>query len=65
MLGKDQVKDLRDLNTIIRSASEPKVAAGVIVARTGGSIGQGGFTPYVTVRVRIPHWAWRSVINES
>ena len=63
LLGKDQVKDLRDLNTIIRSASEPKVAAGEIGARTGGSIGQGGFTPYVLVSGSIPKWAWRKVIN--
>jgi len=63
LLGKDQVKDLRDLNTIIRSASEPKVAAGEIGARTGGSIGQGGFTPYVLVSGSIPKWAWRKVLN--
>jgi hypothetical protein len=63
LLGKDQVKDLRDLNTIIRSASEPKVAAGEIGARTGGSVGQGGFTPYVLVSGSIPKWAWRKVIN--
>jgi hypothetical protein len=63
LLGKDQVKDLRDLNTIIRSASEPKVAAGEIGARTGGSIGQGGFTPYVLVSGSIPKWVWRKVIN--
>ena len=63
LLGKDQVKDLMDLNTIIRSASEPKVAAGEIGARTGGSIGQGGFTPYVLVSGSIPKWAWRKVIN--
>ena len=63
LLGKDQVKDLMDLNTIIRSASEPKVAAGEIGARTGGSIGQGGFTPYVLVSGSIPKWAWRKVLN--
>ena len=63
LLGKDQVKDLIDLNTIIRSASEPKVAAGEIGARTGGSVGQGGFTPYVLVSGSIPKWAWRKVIN--
>ena len=63
LLGKDQVKDLMDLNTIIRSASEPKVAAGEIGARTGGSVGQGGFTPYVLVSGSIPKWAWRKVIN--
>ena len=63
LLGKDQVKDLLDLNTIIRSASEPKVAAGEIGARTGGSIGQGGFTPYVLVSGSIPKWAWRKVLN--
>ena len=63
LLGKDQVKDLRDLNTIIRSASEPKVAAGEIGARTGGSVGQGGFTPYVLVSGSIPKWAWRKVLN--
>lgn len=63
LLGKDQVKDLMDLNTIIRSASEPKVAAGEIGARTGGSVGQGGFTPYVLVSGSIPKWAWRKVLN--
>jgi hypothetical protein len=63
LLGEDQVKDLMDLNTIIRSASEPKVAAGEIGARTGGSVGQGGFTPYVLVSGSIPKWAWRKVIN--
>ena len=63
LLGEDQVKDLMDLNTIIRSASEPKVAAGEIGARTGGSIGQGGFTPYVLVSGSIPKWAWRKVLN--
>ena len=63
LLGEDQVKDLIDLNTIIRSASEPKVAAGEIGARTGGSVGQGGFTPYVLVSGSIPKWAWRKVIN--
>jgi hypothetical protein len=63
LLGKDRVDDLRNLNKIIRSASEPKVSAGEIGARTGGSIGQGGLTPYVLVSGSIPKWAWRKVLN--
>lgn len=63
LLGKDRVDDLRNLNKIIRSASEPKVSAGEIGTRTGGSIGQGGLTPYVLVSGSIPKWAWRKVLN--
>jgi hypothetical protein len=63
LLGKDRVDDLRNLNKIIRSASEPKVIAGEIGTRTGGSIGQGGLTPYVLVSGSIPKWAWRKVLN--